>query len=223
MFKVGLTGGIATGKSFVTAQLKALGCEVVDADVIARRVVEPGEPAYHDIVREFGVEVLDAQGTIDRAKLGAIVFADAERRARLNAIVHPRVLAAQDAWLTEVERRDPHAIAVVDAALMIEAGGYKRFDKLIVVYCEPEVQLKRLMARNNLSREEALKRINAQMPTSEKLKYADYTVDTSLGFEDTARQVKLLYEQLRRAAQCSEARRGLGAEQEASDEAEDQA
>jgi dephospho-CoA kinase len=200
MLKVGLTGGIAVGKSFVTAQLKALGCEVADADVIARRVVEPGEPAYDDIVREFGDGVLDANGAIDRAKLGAIVFADAERRARLNAIVHPRVLAAQEEWLDQVAQRNPRAIAVVDAALMIESGGYKRFDKLVVVHCEPEIQLARLMERNRMTREEALKRINAQMPTAEKLKYADYALDTSQGFEETARRVKLLYEELRRDA-----------------------
>lgn len=204
MLKVGLTGGIATGKSFVTAQLKALGCEVADADVIARRVVEPGEPAYDDIVREFGGEVIDAGGAIDRAKLAAIVFADAGRRARLNAIVHPRVLAAQDEWLDQVARRDPQAIAVVDAALMIESGGYKRFDKLVVVHCEPQIQLARLMERNRMTREEALKRINAQMPTAEKLKYADYALDTSQGFGETARRVQVLYEELRRDADETE-------------------
>lgn len=198
MLKVGLTGGIASGKSYVTGLLKELGCEVTDADLIARRVVEPGQPAYHDIIREFGAGILDADGAIDRMKLGAMVFADAARRARLNAIVHPRVIAAQDEWLAEVGRRDPQAVAVVDAALIIEAGAHQRFDKLIVVYCEPEIQLTRLMARNQLSREEALKRINAQMPTSEKLKYADYTINTSSDFEDTRRQVEAVYERLRR-------------------------
>jgi dephospho-CoA kinase len=198
MLKVGLTGGIASGKSYVTGLLKELGCEVTDADLIARRVVEPGQPAYHDVVREFGAGILDADGALDRAKLGAIVFADSARRARLNAIVHPRVIAAQDEWLAEVGRRDPRAVAVVDAALMIEAGAHRRFDKLIVVYCEPELQLARLMARDGLSREEALRRINAQMPASEKLKYADYTINTSSGFEDTRRQVEAIYERLRR-------------------------
>jgi dephospho-CoA kinase len=198
MLKVGLTGGIASGKSYVTGRLKELGCEVTDADLIARRVVEPGQPAYHDVIREFGAGILDADGALDRAKLGAIVFADSARRARLNAIVHPRVIAAQDEWLAEVGRRDPRAVAVVDAALMIEAGAHRRFDKLIVVYCEPELQLARLMARDGLSREEALRRINAQMPASEKLKYADYTINTSSGFEDTRRQVEAIYERLRR-------------------------
>jgi dephospho-CoA kinase len=201
MLKVGLTGGIATGKSYVTGLLKELGCEVADADVIARRVVEPGRPAFFEIVREFGEGVLDAGGAIDRAKLGAVVFAQPERRARLNAIVHPRVFEAQDAWLAEVAGRDPQAVAVVDAALMIESGGYKCFDKLVVVYCEPEIQLARLMDRNRLSREDALSRINAQMPTAEKLKYADYALDTSRGFEDTRRQVRAFYEELRRDAE----------------------
>jgi dephospho-CoA kinase len=196
MLKVGLTGGIATGKSYIVSLLRELGCEVIDADAVAHQVIEPEQPAYDDIVAHFGREVLSADGRIDRAKLGAIVFADKAQREELNAIVHPRVFEAQAEWFAEVERRNPDAIAVVDAALMIETGSYRRFDKLVVVHCDPQLQIERLMARNNLSREQAMARISAQMPSAEKLKYADYAVDTSKGFEDTRRQVEALYEAL---------------------------
>lgn len=201
MLKVGLTGGIACGKTYVTSLLRELGCEVTDADQIARAVVEPGQPAYHDIVQEFGPENLQADGTIDRAKLSAIIFSDATRRAKMNAIVHPRVHEAQSRWIAEVAQRNPAAIVVVDAALMIESGGYKRFDKLIVVYCTPEIQLERLIARNQLSHEEAVKRIAAQMPSAEKLTYADYAIDTSGGFESTRQQVIALHTELQKQAE----------------------
>jgi dephospho-CoA kinase len=200
MLKIGLTGGIASGKSYVLGLLRELGCEVIDADTIAHGVIEPGQPAFQGIIDHFGREVLDADGKIDRARLGAIVFKDPSQRARLNSIVHPRVFEAQERWFAEVEERDPDAIAVVDAALMIEAGSYRRYDKLIVVHCRPDLQLQRLMARNNLSREEASARISSQMPTEEKLKYADFAVDTSNGFEDTRLQVQSLYSELCRMA-----------------------
>jgi dephospho-CoA kinase len=177
-----------------------LGCEVTDADQIARAVVEPGQPAYNDIVEAFGAENLQSDGTIDRVKLSAIIFTDAAQRAKMNAIVHPRVHEAQSRWMAEVVARNPSAIAVVDAALMIESGGYTRFDKLVVVYCTPEIQLARLMTRNSLPYDEAIKRIAAQMPTSEKLTYADYSIDTSDGFEATRQQVIALYSELQKQA-----------------------
>jgi dephospho-CoA kinase len=203
MLKVGLTGGIACGKTYVTEQLRARGCEVLDADQVARAVVEPGQPAYHDIVQAFGSDILAPEGTIDRAKLGAIVFADAARRAQLNAIVHPHVHEAQTQWLADVAARNPQAIAVVDAALMIESGGYKRMDKLIVVHCAPEIQLARLMERSNLSLEDAARRIAAQMPTAEKLQYADYAIDTSGGFAPTDQQIIALYTELQKQVELS--------------------
>ncbi|MGE0882566.1 MAG: dephospho-CoA kinase [Blastocatellales bacterium] len=196
MLKVGLTGGIATGKSFVISVLKELGCEVLDADQIAREVVEPGLPAFDEIVAFFGQEVVGKDGSLDRGKLGEIIFADASKRAKLNSIVHPRVFQAQALWMAEVERRNPDAITVIDAALMIETGSYRRFDILVVVYCESEIQLERLMARNKLTREQAMVRISSQMPSFEKLKYADFSINTSSGFEDTRRQVETLYDQL---------------------------
>jgi dephospho-CoA kinase len=200
MLKIGLTGGIATGKSYVLGLLRELGCEVIDADIIAHRVIEPGQPAFAEIIDHFGRAVLDANGRIDRAKLGAIVFNDPSQRARLNSIVHPRVFEAQERWFAELAERKPDAVAVVDAALMIETGSYRRYDKLIVVHCRPDLQLQRLMARNNLSREEAAARISSQMPAEEKLKYADFAVDTSNGFEDTRLQVESLYSELCRMA-----------------------
>jgi dephospho-CoA kinase len=203
MLKVGLTGGIATGKSYVVSVLRELGAEVIDADTVAHQAVESGKPAYHDIVNEFGPAVLNPDGTINRAALGGIVFADQAKRERLNAIVHPRVFEAQAEWLAGVAARNPQAVAVLDAALMIETGSYKRFDKLIVVYCEPQLQIERLMARNNLTREQAEARINAQMPSAEKLKYADFTINTSLGFEDTRRQTEALYTELKQLAQAA--------------------
>jgi dephospho-CoA kinase len=196
MLRVGLTGSIAVGKSYVGEVLAGLGCRVVDADALARRVVEPGSEGLRAVVGAFGVEVLRADGTLDRAKLGAVVFGDEGRRALLNSILHPLIWKEQDELLRRWEEEDPRGVGVVDAALMIESGGFRRFDKLIVVHCRPEVQLERLMRRNNLPREEAERRIAAQMPQAEKLRYADYAIDTSEGFEDTRRQTTEVYKLL---------------------------
>lgn len=198
MLKAGLTGGIATGKSFILSVLRELGCEVTDADRVAHEVMEPGRPAFDEIVAHFGPGVIGADGRLDRARIGEIVFADPAERERLNSIVHPRVYEAQSVWFAEIEKRNPDAIAVVDAALMIETGSFRRFDKLIVAWCRPELQLQRLMERNSLTEEQARARIGAQMPSSEKLKYADYAIDTSNGFEDTRRQVEAVHAELRK-------------------------
>lgn len=197
MLKTGLTGSIAVGKSYVLEILREMGCATLDADQTARDVVKPGTKGLELIIEHFGTGVLQANGELDRAKLGGIVFADESKRQLLNFIVHPLVIEAQNEWLREREAENPEAIAVIDAALMIESGGYRRFDKLIVVWCEPEIQLERLMARNNLSREEALKRISVQMPQEEKISYADFLIDTSKGFDDTRRQTGEIYGQLR--------------------------
>ncbi|MEZ5422948.1 MAG: dephospho-CoA kinase [Pyrinomonadaceae bacterium] len=196
MLAVGLTGSIATGKSFVTRYLRELGAEVIDADQAARMVVEKGTPGLEAVVREFGTEILAPDGTLDRKKLGSIVFADEAKRLKLNSIIHPLVIEMQDEWLASVEERKKDAIAVVDAALMIESGGYKRFDKLIVVVAEPAVQLARLMARDNLSESEAKRRIDAQMPQDEKRKFADHVIDTSNGYEDTKRRTREVFASL---------------------------
>ena len=196
MFKVGLTGSIAVGKSFVVGTLKELGCHVLDADHTARDVVARGTTGLDQIVSEFGTEILTVDGDLDRKRLGSIVFADEKKRKLLNSIVHPLVIEAQDRWITEREEADPDGIAVVDAALMIESGGYSRFDKLIVVWCEPAIQLQRLMLRDNLTREQAQKRIDSQMPQEEKKRFADHLIDTSNGFEDTRKQVLDVYDRL---------------------------
>ena len=190
MLKVGLTGSIAVGKSFVCSVLRELGCHVLDADVTAREVVAKGTPGLASIVREFGETVLTEEGDLDRKKLGAIVFGDKEKRELLNSIVHPLVIEAQDRWISDVEKTDSDGIAVIDAALMIESGGYKRFDKLIVVWCISAIQLERLMRRDGLSESDAKERIAAQMSQDEKKRFADHLIDTSLGFDDTRAQVK---------------------------------
>jgi dephospho-CoA kinase len=197
MLRVGLTGSIAVGKSFVTEVLAELGCHVVDADVTAREAVLPGSPGLAALVAEFGTDVLRDDGTLDRQHLADVVFADAEKRSRLNAILHPFIIARQDELLNEWEAIDPQGIGVVDAALMIESGGYRRFDKLIVVHCRPEIQIARLMARNGLSQAEAETRIGAQLSQEEKLQYADFKIDTSAGFEDTRQQTAAVYRQLK--------------------------
>jgi len=197
VLKVGLTGSIAVGKSFVCDVFRELGCHVLDADKTAREVVEPGTEGLRRVVKEFGTEILDSNGGLDRKKLGAIVFQNVAKREILNSIIHPLVFEKQDWWLTGLEQTDPSGIAVVDAALMIESGGYKRFDKLIVVWCEPDIQLSRLMKRDGLSRLEAQNRISAQMAQDEKKSYADFLIDTSNGFEDARRQVVETFTSLR--------------------------
>ena len=197
MLKVGLTGSIAVGKSFVLEVLRELGCAVLDADRTAREVVEPDLPAFKDIVQTFGNEVVAADGSLDRSKLGVIVFNNVAKRELLNAIVHPRVIEAQDQWLQAAEKNQPHGIAVVDAALMIESGGYKRFDKLIVVWCDPAVQIERLIRRNGLDEAEAKKRIAAQMSQEDKKGYADFLIDTSAEREDSRQQTVEIFNKLK--------------------------
>jgi len=197
MLKVGLTGSIAVGKSYVCGCFRELGCHVLDADKTAREVVEPGTDGLQRIAVEFGRDILNADGELDRKKLGALVFSDTEKRNLLNSIVHPLVIEAQARWIKEREKDDPDGIAIVDAALMIESGGYKRFDKIIVVWCEPAIQLTRLMLRDNLSELEAKMRIDAQMPQEEKKRVADHLIDTSGGFEETRRQAVKVLSRLR--------------------------
>jgi dephospho-CoA kinase len=196
MLRVGLTGSIGVGKSFVASVFIELGCHVLDADQTAREVVMPGTPGLKALTEAFGEEILNPDGTLNRKHLGAVVFNDESQRQRLNHLLHPFIIARQDEILNEWEAQDPNGIGIVDAALMIESGAYKRFDKLIVVHCRPEVQLERLMLRDKLSREEALRRINSQMPQEEKQKFADYLIDTSDGFDLTRARTVEVYNQL---------------------------
>jgi dephospho-CoA kinase len=196
MLRVGLTGSIAVGKSFVTSVFAELGCHVLDADQTAREVVQKGAAGLEAVVQSFGQEILAPDGTLDRARVASLVFADEEKRVRLNHVLHPFIIARQDEILREWERDDPNGIGIVDAALMIESGGYKRFDKVIVVHCRPEVQLERLMLRNKLTLAEAQQRIASQMPQEEKQRYADYLIDTSDGFEPARARTVEVYKEL---------------------------
>ena len=199
MLRVGLTGSIAVGKTFAAQVLVESGCPVLDADLTAREVVAPETIGWKLVVEAFGTQILQDDGAINRAKLGTIVFADAARRERLNQIVHPLVMTAQNEWLQAVEDSGAR-IAVIDAALMIESGGYKRFDKIVVAWCQDELQIERLMLRNNLDRATAAQRIAAQMPQVEKKRFADFLIDTSGSFADTRRRVAAVYQELLKLA-----------------------
>jgi dephospho-CoA kinase len=196
MLRVGLTGSIGVGKSFVASVFEELGCHVLDADDTAREVVEPGTVGLRAIAQAFGEDILQPDGRLDRKQLAAIVFGDENKRLQLNAIIHPQIIQRQDEILRGWETEDPNGIGIVDAALMIESGGYKRFDKLIVIHCRPEVQLERVMVRNSLTSDEAQKRIDSQMSQEEKQRFADFLIDTSDGFGPTRRSVKEVYDQL---------------------------
>ena len=201
MLRVGLTGSIAVGKSYVTSIFEELGCHVLDADQTAREVVEPGSLGLRAIVEAFGREMLNVDGTLNREAMAQLIFADPEQRLRLNATLHPFIIARQDEVMRKWEAGDPHGIGIIDAALMIESGGYKRFDKLIVVHCRPEVQLERLMIRTGLTREQAEQRITSQMSQEEKQRYADYLIDTSDGFDVTRSRVVEVFKQLQQVNQ----------------------
>jgi dephospho-CoA kinase len=197
MKRFGLTGGIASGKSAVAGMLREMGFHVIDADALGHEVIEPGRRAFEEIKREFGEGLIGADGRIDRGKLGAVVFADRAKLERLNAIVHPRVEEEMVRKFSEWEKSGVKDAAFVEAALLVEAGYQKNLDGLVVVWCRPEQQLERLLARG-LSEGEARRRIAAQMPAEEKLEYATEKIDCSGTLEDTRRQVGELAERLRR-------------------------
>jgi dephospho-CoA kinase len=196
MLRVGLTGGLASGKSFVGEELARLGCHVIQADALGHAALDPGGAAYTGAIREFGPEIMDADGTINRPRLAAEVFGKPERLAVLNALIHPAVIRGEEQWMREIEARESGAIAVVEAAILIETGSHTRFDKLIVAVCTPEQQMERALHRG-LTREEAQARLDRQMPLSEKRRYADFLIDTSGAKEGTLRQVREVHEQLR--------------------------
>lgn len=200
VLRVGLTGGLASGKSLVGRELAALGCYLIEADKLGHEVMLPGAEAYGGIVREFGREILDRDGRIDRRRLGAIVFANPERLAKLTALVHPPVQEREEALMAEIARRDPGAIAVVEAAILVETGRYKSFDRLIVVTCAQEQQVERGRERGSYTREEILARLARQLPLEEKLKVADYVIDNSGSLDATREQVRQVYRDLRELA-----------------------
>ena len=212
MLKVGLTGGIASGKSVVGEMLVALGAHLVQADRIAHSLMQPGQPVYNEVVRHFGREILNSDGSINRARLAEAAFGPASlpegtrtsRVLELNRIVHPVVIRSQDEWMQEVERQDPHAVAVVEAALILEAEAGDHFDRLIVVTCAPEQRVARFAARQKMdleaARKEVERRMAAQLPDQEKVKAADYVIDNSGALDQTREQVKRVWKELRAAA-----------------------
>ncbi len=200
MVLVGLTGGIATGKSTVARLFQECGAAVIDADVLARQAVEPGKPAWRDIVRTFGKGILNPDRTINRRALGAIVFRAPTKLRRLNAIVHPRVARAQARLVREIARKDPDAIIVYDVPLLFEAAAHRRVDKVVVVTADRKTQISRLQQRNHLTRAEALRRIRSQMPLGKKTIRADYVLDGTLPLARLRRKVARIFEQLRHSA-----------------------
>jgi dephospho-CoA kinase len=190
---VGLTGGIATGKSTVSEILRQLGGEIIDADRLARDVVEPEQPAWKQIVAEFGGGVVTAEGALDRKKLGAIVFADPERRKRLEAITHPAIRARFQARLDELAAQGFAGIVVFDAPVMIESGNYKNMDRLVVVVTDDATQAARLQERDGTDEAEGRRKIASQMPLAEKAKLADYVIDNSGDREATAAEVRRVF------------------------------
>lgn len=196
MMTLGLTGGLASGKSFVALALADLGCMVIHADELGHAVLEPGAEAYDSVVAEFGPRILNPDRTINRRALAALVFNDPERLEKLNSFVHPPVRARTKKMLDDFARANPAGVAVVEAAILVETGGYRHYDKLIVAACRPEQQIERAMARDHLTREEALARMSRQMPLEDKVKFADYVIDTSQSKQHTLAQTRALYESL---------------------------
>jgi len=208
MLKVGLTGGIAAGKSVVGKMFVALGAYLVEADHIAHSLMQPGEAVYNEVVRHFGREILNPNGSVNRAKLAEVAFGPAtdapgQRASRveeLNRIVHPVVIRSQDEWMQQMGIQDRHAVAIVEAALILEAGAAKRFDRLVVVTCSPDQRAARFAARQKIdletARKEVARRMAAQLPDEEKIKAADYVIDNSNSLDETREQVRQVWEKL---------------------------
>jgi dephospho-CoA kinase len=197
MLRVGLTGGLASGKTFVGHALAGLGCYLIEADKLGHEVMLPGGEAYDAIVREFGPNIMDAEGRISRRKLSGIVWHDPERLEKLNSLVHPPVREREERRMAEIAQADPRAIAVVEAAILVETGRYKSFDRLIVVTCDAEQQMERALERGSYNRDEILARLSRQLPLKGKLRVADYVIDTSGTKEETLEQVRKVYGSLR--------------------------
>jgi len=198
MLKVGLTGGLASGKTFVGETLAYLGCFVIQADELGHQVLSPGGEAYAAVIEEFGHDILGGGGQIDRVRLAERVFGSPDRLARLNELVHPPVVRREEELIADFARREPHGIAVVEAAILIETGSYKRFDRIILVTCREDQQIERALRRDGLTEAGVRARIGRQMPFAEKRKYADFVIDTSGEKEDTVRQTRAVFEALRR-------------------------
>ncbi len=207
MLKVGLTGGIAAGKSVVGEMFAAQGAHVIQADQISHQLMQPGQAVYQEVVDHFGSGILDSDGSVNRARLGELAFGGAQRPSRvqeLNQIVHPAVIRRQEEWMAEVGRRDPHAIALVEAALILEAGMAGRFDRLVVVTCRPEQRIERWAQRlkvdQETARREVERRMAAQLPDEKKIEAADYVIDNSGSLDETNHQVENIYAKMKAEA-----------------------
>lgn len=196
VLRVGLTGGIATGKSTVAQIFTELGATLLDADRVAHRLLERGRPGYEPVVQAFGPEILRENRSINRTRLGGIIFADPAKRALLESILHPLLRAEEAALIAPVAETGQSRIAVTNAALLIETGVYRDYHRVIVVHCTREIQIERIIGRDHLSEEEALRRINAQMDAAEKLKVAHYAIDTGLGFAETQSRARAVFRHL---------------------------
>lgn len=201
MLRVGLTGGLATGKSFVGECLERMGCHLLKADEVGHSVLEPGGEAFDAVVQSFGPSILSSDGRIERKRLGAEVFADPEKLRLLNSLVHPAVIRREEEWFGELQAADSRSIGLVEAAILIETGSYRRFDRIVLVVCTPELQVERAMKRDGLTREEVAARLSRQMPLEEKRAYAHWVVDTSGPKSATEAQAGRIYEELRRLAE----------------------
>ena len=200
MFIVGLTGGIASGKSLVTRVLRDLGAHIIDADKIVHDLLAPGQDTCREVVGHFGKEVQLPDGSIDRRKLGDIIFNHPEERAWLNQCIHPRVFEAYNHQVRHLSERQPDAIVIMDAALLIETGYHKHMDRLIVVYADQKAQMKRLMERDRFTLEQAMARISSQMPLDEKRKYADFVIENTGTREATEQQTREVFAKLKAEA-----------------------
>ncbi len=196
MLLIGLTGGIASGKTTVSNMFVKLGAHLIDADVIARDVVKPDKPAWKEIVEAFGESVLDDKKEIIREKLAAVIFDAPEKRKQLEVITHPRIIEEENRRVNELRKNNKSGIIILDAALLIEAGHHNHVDKLIVVYLNKDTQIKRLRKRDSLSFADAEKRLNSQMPLDEKVKLADYVIDNNKSFDEVEKQVSEIYAEL---------------------------
>jgi dephospho-CoA kinase len=210
LLKVGLTGGLASGKSVVGEMFVVLGAHLIQADAIAHQLMQPGEAVYQEVVRHFGAGILNPDGSVNRGRLAEAAFGGSEgnkasRIQELNQIVHPAVIRTQEEWMAEIGRGDPRAIAIVEAALILEAGSAKSFDRLVVVTCHPEQRIQRWAARvgvdEEAARREVERRMAAQFTDEEKIKAADYVIDNSGSLDETRRRVGQVYGDLKGEAE----------------------
>jgi dephospho-CoA kinase len=197
MLQVGLTGGMASGKSTVAAELVRLGCHLLKADELGHKLLEKDGPCYAPVVAAFGRAILDQNENIERRRLGMVVFNEGGALDKLNSIIHPAVFAYEEQWLKTVEASEGSAIAVIEAAILVETGNYKNFDKLIITWCPEELMVQRAVLRSGFTPDEARRRLAKQMPIEEKKKYADFLIDTSGSMESTLEQTREVYSALR--------------------------